>query len=84
MKKFACSILLASLAAATVSAQDLPLGQIVDDVACADNPAQHYALYLPSNFTPDRAWPVILLFDAGGRGRTDRGGVARRARCSHL
>ena len=69
MKKFACSILLASLAAATVSAQGVPLGQIVDDVACADNPAQHYALYLPSNFTPDRAWPVILLFDAGGRGR---------------
>jgi len=51
------------------AAQELPRGQIVDDVACQDDAAQHYSLYLPSNFTTDRHWPVILLFDAGGRGR---------------
>jgi poly(3-hydroxybutyrate) depolymerase len=60
---------LALLAAATGSAQDLPRGQIIDDVACHDNAAQRYSLYLPSNFTTDRTWPVILAFDAGGRGR---------------
>jgi hypothetical protein len=59
MKKFARCLLLGVLAAGTASPQDLPRGQIVDDVACADNPAQHYALYLPSNFTLDRTWPVI-------------------------
>ena len=69
MKKLACSLLLGALASATASAQDLPRGQIVDDVASTADPAQHYSLYLPSNFTPDRSWPVILLFDAGGRGR---------------
>ena len=69
MKKLERCLLLGMLAAGTASAQDLPRGQIVDDVACADNPAQHYALYLPSNFTLDRTWPVVLLFDAGGRGR---------------
>jgi poly(3-hydroxybutyrate) depolymerase len=30
---------------------------------------KHYSLYLPSNFTTDRMWPIILAFDAGGRGR---------------
>jgi len=69
MKKLACSILLGLLAGGSASALDLPRGQIIDDVMCADDPAQHYSLYLPSTFTPDRAWPVILLFDAGGRGR---------------
>jgi poly(3-hydroxybutyrate) depolymerase len=57
------------LAGGTGSALELPRGQIIDDVACTDEPTQHYALYLPSNFTPDRAWPVILVFDPGGRGR---------------
>jgi predicted esterase len=31
--------------------------------------AQHYALYLPSNYTPARQWSVILAFDGGERGR---------------
>lgn len=69
MKKLACGLLLGVLASGTASAQELPRGQIVDDVACKGDAAQHYSLYLPSNFTPDRTWPVILAFDAGGRGR---------------
>jgi hypothetical protein len=62
-------LLLALFTGGTGSAQDLPRGQIIDDVRCNDDPAQHYALYLPSHFTTDRMWPVILAFDAGGRGR---------------
>ena len=54
---------------ASAAGQSLPRGVVVDDVACADAPTQHYALYLPSTYTPDRAWPVILGFDAGARGR---------------
>ena len=69
MKKLACAILLAVLAGGSGSALDLPRGQIIDDVVCVADPGQHYSLYLPSTFTPDRAWPVILAFDAGGRGR---------------
>jgi hypothetical protein len=49
--------------------EDLARGQIVDDVQCLDDASQSYALYLPSNFTAGRKWPVILGFDAGGRGR---------------
>jgi poly(3-hydroxybutyrate) depolymerase len=69
MKKAACCLLLALFAGRTGSALDLPRGQIIEDVACNDDPAQHYSLYLPSNFTTDRTWPIILAFDAGGRGR---------------
>jgi dienelactone hydrolase len=50
--------------------QELPRGQIVDSVACAADATQRYALYLPSNYSPNRRWSVILAFDAGGRGRT--------------
>jgi poly(3-hydroxybutyrate) depolymerase len=69
MKKLVCCLLGALFAGMTGSALDLPRGQIIDDVACNDDPAQHYSLYLPSNFTTDRMWPIILAFDAGGRGR---------------
>jgi poly(3-hydroxybutyrate) depolymerase len=51
------------------SAQDLPRGEIVDDVQCQDDASQRYALYLPSYFDLTRQWPVILAFDGGGRGR---------------
>jgi hypothetical protein len=62
-------MVLALYAGGTATAQTLPRGQIVDDVQCADDETQHYSLYLPSTFTPTRKWPVILTFDAGGRGR---------------
>lgn len=64
--------LIASLAVplgTAVAAEPLPRGTVIADVPCADAPSQHYALYLPSNFTPDRSWPVILIFDAAARGR---------------
>jgi hypothetical protein len=42
---------------------DLPAGQLVESVKCADDPTQSYALYLPARFSPDRVWPVIFAFD---------------------
>jgi poly(3-hydroxybutyrate) depolymerase len=56
------------LAVATVAAAQAP-GQLTPDVKCAADPSQSYALYVPSNYTPDRTWPVILAFDPGARGR---------------
>lgn len=47
---------------------ETPRGQIVAEVHCAADPAQSYALYLPSAYTADREWPVIFAFDPGGRG----------------
>jgi poly(3-hydroxybutyrate) depolymerase len=64
--------MVAALIAAVASAllADLPAGEIVDPVACANDPAQSYALFLPHAYTQDRTWPVILAFDPGARGRT--------------
>ncbi len=33
------------------------------------HPDQAYALYLPSNYTPDRSWPILYAFDARAQGR---------------
>jgi dienelactone hydrolase len=60
---------MATLAGGWAQGESLALGQIIDEVQCAADASQRYALYLPSNFTPLRRWPVILAYDAGGRGR---------------
>ena len=57
-------------AGVTAWAADLPAGQIIDRVACAADPSQSYALFVPADYTPSRTWPVIFAFDPGGRGRT--------------
>jgi dienelactone hydrolase len=48
----------------------LPVGQVIDSVACADDPTETYALYLPSKYSPARPWPIIYAFDPGARGKT--------------
>ena len=57
------------LAAMAGFAAELPKGRIVAEVQCAANRGQSYALYLPSAYTPERAWPAIFAFDPGARGR---------------
>ena len=57
------------LAAAVAYGQDLPRGQIIDSVRCLTAPAQQYALYIPSNYSPVRQWSAIFAFDPGARGR---------------
>lgn len=67
MGRVAVPFLFALLARAETA--PLPAGKIVDRVTCAADSTQSYALYLPSSYSSGRAWPVILAFDAGGRGR---------------
>ena len=57
------------LAGVATVAADLPVGQVIDRVACAADASQSYALFVPADYTPSRAWPVIFAFDPGGRGR---------------
>jgi poly(3-hydroxybutyrate) depolymerase len=63
------SVIALLMATAAARGAELPTGQIVDSVECALDAAQHYALYLPSNYTPSRQWSVILAFDGGAHGR---------------
>jgi hypothetical protein len=63
------STLLFLCAALPSPAQDLPRGQVVEKVACLHDDTQTYALYLPSNYSRDRRWPVLYALDAGARGR---------------
>lgn len=62
---------LLALAGASLLAlgQDLPHGQIIDGVKCLSDDTQSYALYLPSNYSADRKWSLILAFDPRGRGK---------------
>jgi dienelactone hydrolase len=57
------------LLALSAAAGDIPAGKIVEDVKCAADASQSYALYLPSAYSPRRAWPVILAFDPAARSR---------------
>jgi predicted esterase len=43
-------------------------GGLEPRIVCARDPRYSYALYLPSAYTPDRRWPVLLAFapDADG------------------
>lgn len=60
---------LAGWSASDARAQTLPRGVIIDSVACERDAAQTYALYLPSTYSPDRAWNLLLAFHPGARGR---------------
>src|SRR5438105_4945707 len=61
--------LLLAFMALIARAEDLPRGQVIADVKCSGDPSQSYALYLPSNYSDDRGWSLILAFDPGARGQ---------------
>jgi len=66
-------VLLVSLsppAQATQQANAIPKNQIVKKLECLNDSSQSYALYLPSNYTPDRKWPILYALDPGARGKT--------------
>lgn len=50
------------------TAEELPRGRVVETVATLKDSSQTYALYLPSNYTPARRWPVLYCFDPLARG----------------
>jgi tetratricopeptide (TPR) repeat protein len=42
---------------------------VIEKIACQGAPDQHYALYLPSGYRPDRTWPILYALDARGNGK---------------
>src|SRR5947208_9829074 len=58
----------AAPAAAQTPARDtLPRGRVVEHVRAESDSAWSYALYLPSSWTAEKSWPVLILLDPGGR-----------------
>ena len=43
-------------------------GQIAENVVCRGDTSQRYAVFLPSGYSRDRAWPILYAFDARARG----------------
>jgi len=48
----------------------VPVGTVVDKVSLRSRPDQSYAVFLPSNYTPERSWPTIFCLDPRARGKT--------------
>jgi len=60
---------LAPRSALSPAQSELPKGQVIEKVICASDAKQSYALYLPSNYSATRRWPVLYAFDPGARGK---------------
>jgi predicted esterase len=52
----------------TAGSVNLQSGVVLPKVACATQPGQSYALYLPSQYTSQKRWPVVYTFDPAARG----------------
>jgi tetratricopeptide (TPR) repeat protein len=46
----------------------LQTGVVTPKVICIGKPDQSYAVYLPSNYSADRKWPILYAFDPAARG----------------
>ena len=55
--------------ASGATAQALQAGTVIERVTCGDEPSQTYALYLPSAYSPERKWSLLLAFHPAARGR---------------
>jgi dienelactone hydrolase len=49
------------------TAQQPARGVLVEHLSCPNDPTQTYTLYLPSTYETSRNWPLLLVFDPGGR-----------------
>ena len=67
-RRLAFTALLLSIAI-DARAQEPRRGVIVDDVKCEAEPAQTYALYVPSTYSHDRPWNLLIAFHPAARGR---------------
>jgi len=70
MKKILSLLLLCSIS--FVSAQDIRFQKkkVIDSVAISnDSLSESYSIYLPSNFSLEKEWPVIFIFEPNGVGK---------------
>jgi len=53
-----------------LSAQNLSLkkGAVVDSLPINDSISESFAMYLPTNYSVDKKWPIVFILDNEGRG----------------
>ncbi len=51
------------------SMAQLPTGEVIDSVFCSHDKSQSYSLYLPSNYSEEKSWPIIYFFEPAARGQ---------------
>jgi dienelactone hydrolase len=49
--------------------ENFPAGQFLENIICKHDTSQSYALYLPSGYSPEKAYPVVFAFDPHGTGK---------------
>ena len=64
---FIVALCVSGSAAAEIEPLQVPLGEMVEGIACHSDPTQTYTLYIPSTYTSDRRLPLLLVFDPRGR-----------------
>ena len=57
-----------SKAISQVAPQNIVKGIVQDSIICIDSPDQSYAVYTPSYYSSEKAWPIIYIFEPGARG----------------
>jgi poly(3-hydroxybutyrate) depolymerase len=57
------------LSAGCLAAQDAPPAQGTRQLEVRNHQGQSYWMFVPSNYTADRAWPILYCLDPGARGR---------------
>lgn len=65
-RRLLCLLIL--LVAAVCSAQETTPGKLIPSVPTHNDPAQTYALYLPSSYDGKRAFPAVFMFDPSAEG----------------
>lgn len=70
MRSSICALVFLIVLAFDVHAADRPFvtGAFTENVATTLDPEQTYTLYLPSNYSPAKRWPLLLIFDPTQRG----------------
>ena len=71
--KFAAAVATITLITASPSfgseVDELPRGQVIENVTCKADSQQSYSLFLPSRYAPDKKWPILYAFDPAARGK---------------
>jgi len=62
-------LILLQAAPANFQSQDFEKGRIIDKVVCAKDSQFSYALFLPSGYSSEKEWPLIICFDPRAQGR---------------